>query len=138
MKPLAVILLVLGFPLCAFIIYGAVSGGLGDVPFWSLPFLLLINALLACFPQLILGLFYLVRVISKSTFLGGLLAGHILLGSFFAWLILRTPADAPEDDAFFLYFPICFVVVPLGTVIGYLLNRFRFSKEVSASPGESL
>ena len=128
MRIFAQLLFILGFPLCAITFNEAMAGSFGDESVWSHLSNILIGTLLVSVPQLIIGLLYLLGVISKPTYLGGLFAGHAWLGTFVILLLLDRSAPGTEDSPWFVYFPVCFVLVLAGTGVGYLLNRFWFSK----------
>jgi hypothetical protein len=121
------LLLILGFPLCAITLNEVTGGGLEGSSIWNSAFQILVITPVISFPQLILGLLYLLKAISKPTYLGGLLTGHAWLGGFVTLLIV-SPPSGNVDSPWFLYFPVCFVLVPLGTLIGYMVNKYWLSK----------
>jgi len=123
------------FPFCA-VTAGVVSGGASGVPVWDVLIAILASTIEVSLPQLVLALLYWRGVISKATFLGGLFTGYAWLGLFVAFLIVSPPPTG-SDSPWFVYFPISYLLVLIGVVVGYLLNRFRSSKRVTAVSDKS-
>lgn len=93
-------------------------------PFWDIGFGILLSSLVISTPQFIWMLICLPGLLSREVYWGGLIAVQVGLIAYGVWGVLYVRSHPGGDSIWFLYFPLCVLLIPFGAFCGFLFRKF--------------